>query len=110
MTPIELEDSLEILSGSGGRYLRLPQGTTGQRPTGAAGMLRVNTTDALVDFHDGTNWGQLLDPKIVTFGALDGNGDVGNGPSQLSEGDHQHNFVILHTVGGTTGQGGPLYQ
>ena len=42
---IELEDSLEILSGSGGRYLRLPQGTTGQRPTGAAGMLRLNTTD-----------------------------------------------------------------
>ena len=42
---IELEDSLEVLSGSGGRYLRLPQGTTGQRPTGAAGMLRLNTTD-----------------------------------------------------------------
>ena len=58
---IELEDSLEILSGSNGnRYLRLPQGTTGQRPTGAAGMLRLNTTLVSPEVHDGSGWDQPL--------------------------------------------------
>ena len=34
---IELEDSLEILSGSGGRYLRLPQGHDGPAAHGRGG-------------------------------------------------------------------------
>ena len=83
---IELEDSLEILSGSGGRYLRLPQGTTGQRPTGAAGMLRLNTTDAVPDFHDGTDWQQMgpFCRVVVTFETLDAAGDVGVAADQLA--------------------------
>ena len=35
---IEIEDSLEIASGANGdRYLHLPQGLTGQRPSGSGG-------------------------------------------------------------------------
>ena len=90
---IELEDSLEILSGSAGdRYVRLPQGTTGQRPTGAAGLLRFNTNEGLLDFHDGTDWGQVLAASLVNFETLDTNGDVGSAADQLAEGNHQHMY------------------
>ena len=97
---IELEDSLEVLSGSGGRYLRLPQGTMGQRPTGAAGMLRFNSTDAVIDFHDGTGWDSVLQASLVDFETLDAAGDVGEGATQLAQGDHSHPFTIqeLDTV------------
>ena len=87
---IEIEDSLEILSGSGGRYLRLPQGTTGQRPTGAAGLLRFNATDSAVDFHDGTNWEQVLAANLINFERLNTIGDVGDGADQLAQGSHLH--------------------
>ena len=90
---IELEDSLEILSSSGDRYLRLPQGTTGQRPTGKAGMLRLNTTAGQIDSHDGVNWGQLLTSTSVTFETLDTNGDVGNSSTQVAVGDHGHELI-----------------
>ncbi len=36
-----------------------PSGTTGQRPTGAAGKLRYNSTDNKLEYHDGTSWVQL---------------------------------------------------
>ena len=88
---IEIEDSVEILSGAnGGHYLRLPQGSTGQRPTGAAGLLRLNTTLGGLDYHDGSGWEQPLTPDLVTFATLDGNGDVGTNANQLAEGDHSH--------------------
>ena len=99
---IELEDSLEVLSGSNGnRYLRLPQGTTGQRPTGTAGILRFNTSDALIDFHDGTDWDQLLQATSVTFDVLNNNGDVGDAADQVAQGDHGHSWFSenLHARG-----------
>ena len=59
--PVQLEDSLEILDGSGGRYFKLPGGTTAQRPTGTAARLRFNSTIARAEYHDGSGW--------VSFGA-----------------------------------------
>ena len=97
---IELEDSLEILSGSGGnRYLRLPQGTTGQRPTGAAGLLRLNTTLGNLDFHDGTGWDQPLTPSVVTYETLNDNGDIGNSSDQVSPGGHTHELGTIRFAG-----------
>ena len=98
---IELEDSLEILSGSGGRYLRLPQGTSGQRPTGAAGLLRLNTTLGALDFHDGSGWDQPLTPSAVTHANLNANGDVGQGANQVAGGNHGHFTNALLAVEGT---------
>lgn len=37
-------------------FLQLPAGTTGQRPTPQAGMLRFNTTTATLEFYNGTAW------------------------------------------------------
>ncbi len=39
--------------------LTLPTGTTVQRPTGAAGMFRFNSTDSSFEGHDGTAWGPI---------------------------------------------------
>jgi hypothetical protein len=41
--------------------IRVPNGTTEQRPTAAAGMIRYNTTTGLHECYDGNNW--------VVFGA-----------------------------------------
>jgi hypothetical protein len=37
----------------------IPVGTDAERPTGAAGYLRYNTTSASFEGHDGTAWGSI---------------------------------------------------
>lgn len=39
--------------------LTIPVGTTAQRPSGAAGELRFNTTTSNFEGHNGTEWGGL---------------------------------------------------
>jgi hypothetical protein len=39
--------------------LKLPVGTTAQRPTAAAGKIRLNSTTAKFEGYDGSSWGQL---------------------------------------------------
>ncbi len=52
--PLGGSNSLQIV-GTGG--LALPAGTTAQRPAGVpAGTQRWNTTDAVMEFFDGTDW------------------------------------------------------
>jgi hypothetical protein len=36
--------------------IKMPAGTTAERPTGAAGLIRFNTTTNISEYHDGTNW------------------------------------------------------
>ena len=95
---IQIEDSMEVLSGSGGHFLRLPQGTTGQRPAGVEGLIRFNSNDNVIDFHDGTNWSQVLAASLITFETLDAAGDIGNGSAQVSRGTHTHNLGAFTRV------------
>lgn len=44
---------------SGTDAMQIPSGTTGQRPTGAAGYLRFNSTTNSFEGHNGTEWGGL---------------------------------------------------
>jgi hypothetical protein len=37
-------------------FLQYPAGTTAQRPTAAAGMMRFNTTLALMEYYNGSAW------------------------------------------------------
>jgi hypothetical protein len=37
-------------------YLQYPAGTTAQRPTPAAGMMRFNTTLVVMEYYNGTAW------------------------------------------------------
>jgi hypothetical protein len=39
--------------------MQIPAGTTAQRPTGAAGYLRFNSTSGSFEGHNGTAWGGL---------------------------------------------------
>ena len=39
--------------------LQLPTGTTAERPTGAAGLIRHNTTTQQFEGHNGTDWGDI---------------------------------------------------
>ena len=89
------EASLAVLSGPGGdRYIRLPRGTTGQRPSGpAAGYLRFNTTLNAAEFYDGVAWRVLnlsTARASVTYGNLNAQGDVGPGSGRVSRGNHTH--------------------
>ena len=86
----EIEAALRILSGSGGRFLGVPGGTTGQRPTGAAGRFRRNTTTGVLEYHDGSGWVSLLEANAVTAAALIANGGVGTASDQAAYGDHEH--------------------
>ena len=48
------ENNDASFSGTGG--LTIHSGTTAQRPTGAAGIIRYNSTTGLPEFHNGTSW------------------------------------------------------
>ena len=49
----------------------IPVGTTGQQPTGAAGMLRFNSSTSLFEGYNGTAWGSI------------GGGATGGGTDQI---------------------------
>ena len=87
------EASLEVLSGpDGNRYIRLPTGTTGQRPgSPQAGYLRFNTTLGALEFWSGAAWRPLnLTAAVVNFANLSANGDVGDGAGMIARGNHAH--------------------
>ncbi len=55
------------LNVGGTAYLKVPIGTTAQRPaTGTAGMLRFNSTISKLEQHDGTTWTAITSPPVVT--------------------------------------------
>ena len=91
---IEYRGSLAVLDGTGGdRYVRLPSGTTMERPsTPLAGYLRYNTTLNIVEFYDGSAWQKLIQTitAVVTYASLNTNGDVGSGATQVAAGNHTH--------------------
>lgn len=47
---------LYTLDVGGTGAIRLPVGTTAQRPAGNGGVFRYNSTDSIVEWHNGTNW------------------------------------------------------
>ena len=73
--------------------LTLPSGTTAQRPASPTlGMVRYNTTIALLEYYDGTNW------RPVTGYSAGNIGTGGNTISQLAGGIvHQFTAVGGHT-------------
>jgi len=54
------------LNVGGTAYLKVPIGTTAQRPAaGTAGMLRFNSTLGKLEQHDGTTWTAITSPPVV---------------------------------------------
>ena len=50
---------------SGDTAIKLPVGTTAQRPTALQGHVRFNTTDSTFEGYDGSNWGSLGGVKDI---------------------------------------------
>lgn len=50
--------------------LRLPAGTTSERPTGTAGMIRYNTTSSVFEGHNGTSWASIANPGNIDHDQL----------------------------------------
>lgn len=46
--------------------MQLPAGTTGERPTAVAGMIRYNSTTALSEYYDGSQWKAIDAPPVVS--------------------------------------------
>jgi hypothetical protein len=45
--------------------MQLPAGTTGERPTAVAGMIRYNSTSTLSEYYDGSNWKSIDSPPTI---------------------------------------------
>jgi hypothetical protein len=45
--------------------MQLPAGTTGERPTAVAGMIRYNNTTTLSEYYDGSSWKSIDSPPQV---------------------------------------------
>ena len=62
-----------------GTHIRVPHGTTGERPGSAnAGAIRFNTTDSTLEQYNGSSWVGLASPPLVTaVSPTSTNGDSG---------------------------------
>lgn len=72
---------LDSASGNGTGAMRLPVGSTAQRPTGAAGLIRQNSTTGNPEWWDGTtnNWQQFSQPAGYSVNYLIVAGGGGGG-------------------------------
>ena len=87
--------------------MRIPVGTTAQRPTGANGVIRYNSTDGTYEGYNGSSWGSL-----GGAGYFQGeNGDIG---AASAKGDifrsHEQTLNTNVTIAGTDNSmcAGPL--
>lgn len=69
---IGAETAPVTLTISGTDAMQIPSGTTAQRPTGAAGYLRFNSTSGSFEGHNGTAWGNVGNAGTVTSVAVSG--------------------------------------
>jgi hypothetical protein len=68
--------------------VKIPVGTTAQRPTGADGKIRFNSDTDKFEGYDGTDWGQL------------GGGATGGGSDQVFV-ENGQNVTANYTIPGT---------
>jgi hypothetical protein len=52
-----------IMTGTGA--LTVPNGTTGDRPTAATGMIRYNTTTGYMEAYTASGWGSITSPPMI---------------------------------------------
>ena len=92
-----------VMGGTGA--LKLPNGTTAQRPTAATGQIRFNTTSTEFEGYNGSSWGELAAGvpvgTILTFGAsTPPSGFLECNGSAISRSTYASLFSILSTTHG----------
>ena len=55
---------------SGTGAVELPQGTTAQRPSATAGMLRYNSSNSQFEYSEGSNWYNVKDGPVISVDYL----------------------------------------
>lgn len=92
-------------------FVRLPRGTTAQRPTGATGHIRFNTTLNSFEGYDGSNWGSIGGAGNVKKDTFTGNGSAVDFTLTADPGSANNVFVFIggvfqqaatYSVSGTT--------
>jgi hypothetical protein len=88
-------------------YLRIPRGTTAQRPgSGAVGMIRYNTTIGAIEEFDGTNWVVLSSTFAASGGTVTTSGVytyhtfTSSGTFSVSSGAKSISYLIVAGGGG----------
>lgn len=83
--------------------IRVPNGTTEQRPTAAAGMIRFNTTTETAEVYDGTIWAPFgaPPPTISTVSPDTYNGESGTAFTITGTNFSSDATVFFITSGGT---------
>ena len=92
-----------VMGGTGA--LKLPNGSTAQRPTAATGQIRFNTTSTEFEGYNGSAWGELAAGvpvgTILTFGAsTPPSGFLECNGSAISRSTYASLFSILSTTHG----------
>ena len=92
-----------VMGGTGA--LKLPSGTTAQRPTAATGQIRFNSTTTSFEGYNGSAWGGLASGiptgTILTFGASNPpSGFLECNGSAISRSTYSSLFSILSTTHG----------
>lgn len=90
--------------------IRIPNGTTQQRPTAAAGMIRFNTSTGLAEVYDGTIWAVFgaPPPVINTVTPSTYNGESGTTFNLAGSGFSQDVAVYFITSGGAENLAGSV--
>lgn len=82
----------------------VPVGTTGERPTGATGYLRFNSTTSSFEGHNGTAWGSI--GGGATGGGTDQifylNGQTVNTSYSIPSGQNAGSFGVITVASGAT--------
>lgn len=80
--------------------VRIPDGATGDRPTGVAGMFRFNTTDSKFEGYDGTDWGEIGGSAGASaFSHMQGVGDGSTTSFALGNTPSSHDQVMVYLEG-----------
>ena len=121
------DGNIDASTNSNTTALRLPNGTTGQRPTGATGMMRYNTTVSKVEAYIGSAW-QSLASGFEANGGTETTATIGgisykihaftsSGTFQVTSGSKGLDILIVAGGGGGGGStaggggaGGLIYQ
>ena len=95
ITGTAISDNL-VLSGTGA--IRMPDGTTAQRPTGAAGMFRYNTTLGAFEGYT-SEWGSIGGAGASTFARKEFAGDGSTTAFTLDTAPADENDLIIFIEG-----------
>ena len=91
-------NSSKDVSCAGTGAIKVPVGTTAQRPTVAQGQIRYNTDLAQFEGYNGTSWGTIGGGGNITVDTFSGNGSTTGFTLSVTPGATNNTFVFISGV------------